>query len=909
MSFFFVKKDKERKFKRNTTANFKSTNAKQNAAVLNRLGCQACPLNKAPISTPKMAPTLAHGAQIYFLAEAPGRDEDERSHKPLTGPSGRLLRSCIPDGAEHICSFDNVVNCRPPDNRTPIFTEIECCRPRRIKWIEQNKPKLIVGLGAVPMQAIIGTADMAGLRGRLFAVKIGNHKCWFLPTYHPSFIMRIAYDKDKPLQSRLGHCFRMDIQKAFKLVNKLGPPEIVDEADVRSNLHTFDGHGDEHFPIVLDLLEEAIKAPAKAIDLETRFLRPYTAGAAIMSVALSFGGTNFAFALDHPKSGWAPDEKARLKKTLFRLLEDDTKKVAHNAPFELEWLIWYLGPKVVNHTSWECTMMQAHFLDERKGKYREDYSKANRYQGLDFLINQHFGIKYKHLFKVDKRDLTKSDLSEILIYNAADTKLTLKLYHRQQRLIVAEGLMDAYLESVIKDPTVALMQHLGVPVSQKAVRAAQRKLRPKLFRYKTQLYRLKVVKQFKKDNKEFNWQSNKDVVKIFRDYLKSSEIFIHEKSYEVNDFNKPAEGKRKTRDEGGPKARISVDKAVLSQINHPLPRLLLKLRGVAKIKSTYVDVMRKGSAKAVVFPDGCLHTSFNTTATETGRLSSDEPNLQNYPKRKDAWVRNQVEAEKDEVVVAVDYGQLEACTGAMCSRDRYLTKALWNDYDIHMEWAQKFAHDEPGLIGGRKYLKDPVAMKNFRSLIKNKMVFPAFFGAANESVHGYLVNATGFDLSQKIVDRRMDEFWSTFSGMASWQKKTMSRYYDEGYVATMQGRKHHYPLSKNQAINMPVQGTAAELVCDAMNRLSYISLKTNQPHIHPRLNVHDDLTFFIPDDDRVLEDSLKIIMREMLCFPFKWINVPLSVEVSIGKNWADVAPIGKFWSHREYGYPRNEYVG
>lgn len=885
MSFWFHKEAKKRPVRPAgafAKAKGGGTGAKQNAAVLNRLGCQACPLNKASITTPKMTPTLAHKARIYFLAEAPGRDEDEKSHKPLTGPSGRLLRSCIPDGAEHLCSFDNVINCRPPDNRTPIFAEIECCRPRRIKWIEENKPKLIVGLGPVPMQAIIGTMDMAGLRGRLFAVKIGNHKCWFLPTYHPSFILRTAYDKAKPLNSRLGHCFRMDIKKAFKLVNKLGPPEIVTEADVRLNIHTFDGAGQEHFEIVLDLLEEAIKAPVKAIDLETRFLRPYSTGAAIMSAALSFGDTNFSFALDHPKAAWALDEKAQLKKTLFRLLKDDTIKVAHHAPFELEWLIWLLGPKVINHTAWECTMMQAHFLDERKGKYREDDSKANRYQGLDFLISQHFGIKYKHLFKVNKRDLSTSDLPEILVYNAADTKYTLKLYYRQQRLLAIEGLTDAYLESVVKDPTVALMQHLGVPVSQKAVQAAKRKLRPKLFRYKAQLYRLKVVKQFKKDNKEFNWQSNKDVVKIFKDYLKSRQIAVKDKSG---------------------LSRISVDKAVLSQIDHPLAKILLKLRGVAKIKSTYVDVMRKGSAKAVVFPDGCLHTSFNTTATETGRLSSDEPNLQNYPKRKDAWVRNQVEAKKNEVVVAVDYGQLEACTGAMCSRDRYLTKALWNDYDIHMEWAQKFAHDEPGLIGGRKYLKDPAVMKNFRSLIKNKMVFPAFFGAANESVHGYLVTATGFDLSQKIVDKRMGEFWSTFSGMASWQKKTMNRYYDEGFVATMQGRKHHYPLSKNQAVNMPIQGTAAELVCDAMNRLSFISLQTNQPHIHPRLNVHDDLTFFIPDDDRVLEDSLKIITREMLCFPFKWINVPLSVEVSIGKNWADVQPIGKFWSHKEYGFP------
>ena len=128
----------------------------------------------------------------------------------------------------------------------------------------------------------------------------------------------------------------------------------------------------------------------------------------------------------------------------------------------------------------------------------------------------------------------------------------------------------------------------------------------------------------------------------------------------------------------------------------------------------------------------------------------------------------------------------------------------------------------------------------------------------------------------------------------------MKRYYNVGYVETLTGRRHHYPLTQNQAINMPVQGTAAELVCNAMNRLSYMALTTRQWHLHPVLNVHDDLTFFIPDDDAVLEDALRIITREMLTFTYKWINVPLSVEVSIGKNWADLEPLeGKFWSHKD----------
>src|SRR5580700_8238448 len=99
--------------------------AKQQAEALHRLGCVGCPLNKAPVITPKMEPTLKKGGKIYFLAEAPGRDEDENTGKPLTGPSGRLLRECIPDDVD--CSFDNVINCRPKGNRDPEWAEIECC--------------------------------------------------------------------------------------------------------------------------------------------------------------------------------------------------------------------------------------------------------------------------------------------------------------------------------------------------------------------------------------------------------------------------------------------------------------------------------------------------------------------------------------------------------------------------------------------------------------------------------------------------------------------------------------------------------------------------------------------------------------------------------------------------------------
>lgn len=215
--------------------------AKQQIPTLNRIGCAACPLDKAKVHTPKMQPTLVENTIVYFLAEAPGADEDEVSHRPLTGPSGKLLRECIPSELNGKCSFDNCVRDRPEGNRTPTWVEIECCRSYVTASIEKAKPKLIVGLGAVTLQWMLKTVDLQGLRGRFFAVKVGNHSCYFLPTYHPSFVLRIAFNKKKPLNSKMGHCFRMDIERACNKAPLLETPKIDLESEVRGNVYIFDG--------------------------------------------------------------------------------------------------------------------------------------------------------------------------------------------------------------------------------------------------------------------------------------------------------------------------------------------------------------------------------------------------------------------------------------------------------------------------------------------------------------------------------------------------------------------------------------------------------------------------------------------------------------------------------------------
>jgi uracil-DNA glycosylase family 4 len=862
MSFFFNKAKQQPKkvAAPKTTVSSKDT--------LNRLGCQACPLNRVDNATPKMEPIITEETDIYILGEQPTEIDDDKG-VPFSDEYGKMVDSIL--RGSHL-AYDNVIRDFDPTGTATQWIAMECCRSRITDAIERAKPKFIVGLGILPLQWMLGSADMVGLRGRVFSVRIGQHACYFMPSYHPKYVTETAYDKKAPLKSKLGHCLKFDLLKAQRLAKKLPPPVIDAVSDVRAAIQAFNGRGAGQLAAVLRLISEARKAPVKAIDLETSHLRPYSAGARILTVAVSYENTNFAFALNHPTAGWRPADIRALTDGLADVLLSKGTIVAHNTPFECEWLISLLGTDIVNHEAWECTMMQAHFLDERRGKRggNDEQFQPNPYQALDFLVRMHFGINYKSIFKLDRKRMVDADLDETLLYNAADTKYTLRLYERQSYLLREAGLWEAYKEAAQRQPTVALMQSFGICIDQNQTMQMQRKLGDEIKLIESEIADLPEVKQFIADRKAFNPASNHDLLKIFKDYIKVGKALI------------------------GANGKETTDKSALAKIAHPLAKLVDDHRNRSKLKSTYVDVFSAVGNGQFIYPDGRIHPSFNTTFAETGRTSSDGPNQQNWPQRRDSYVRRQVTAPKGRVLLAFDYGQLEACTAAMCTRDKVLVKALWEDYDIHMEWTERAAYIWPELIGGIKNLKDEKIMKKARSLIKNKLVFPAMFGASNKSVASYL------NAPQEKIDKLMDEFWRTFTGLAAWQRRLMDDYYNNGFVESPTGRRRHYPLTKNQAVNYPIQSVACDIVCRAMVALSRHALDSGKYYLHPVWNIHDDLGFAIPNNDEVLSDAIETIYKEMLTPGYDFINVPLSVSGSIGTNWLemDEKVIGKYWSHK-----------
>lgn len=261
--------------------------------------------------------------------------------------------------------------------------------------------------------------------------------------------------------------------------------------------------------------------------------------------------------------------------------------------------------------------------------------------------------------------------------------------------------------------------------------------------------------------------------------------------------------------------------------------------------------------------------------------SSSDPNLQNVPSRTGKELRRMIGVPDNHFMVCSDYGQIEARIIGVASQDEAFCEALWEDYDVHMEWAKLIAEEYPKVIGGSQNLSNPGAMKKFRAKVKNLWVFPAFYGASPNSI------ARGLGIPIDIVQDIFREFWKTFRGVKRWQKWILNRYEKLGYVETLTGRRRHAPMSMNAVLNASIQGFASDICVDAMCRLDRLGIQTV-------MIIHDDVTSYVHDDD--LDTIVPLIAEEMCKVPYPFINVPIAIEMTAGLNWFDQSEIGTFKS-------------
>lgn len=846
---------------------------RMNVDYLHRMGCKACPLSLIKTNrNPDMPASGAEKPLVYLLAEAPGKTEDEEDEQ-LVGESGQLVRARIPKHFRGKVRFNNVIRTRPPGNRDPEPIEIECCRPSVVKDIEQSKPKAIFGFGNFPLEWVMGPTLQGGSmwRGRRMPVKVGNHTCWYYPMMHPAYILRQRRFRDggpTSVGSEDERMFALDLERAFEEVDAgLPEPRVHTAKDVWDGIECITEYGLKGVARVRNALAWAFLQPSIGIDYETKGLRPYAKKAKILTAAFANREKGYAFPFDHPDAGWTKEEREEIADLWIDFLANYKGiKYVHNLAFELEWTAVHFSRKLVRAGRWEDSSVQASILDERKGK-----NKPGCFS-LEFLVQQHFGFNLKKLTDLDKSKLDEYPVEIVLRYNGGDAKYHDALGLDQAVDLKREGLVDVYRDALRRVPTVVLTQLKGVPVNQKEVSRLKTKYKGRVDKLFKEIAALPIIKKFDAGSQElFNPLSNDDVLYVFKDMLNRPEIKIYDKK------------KRKE--------RYSAGEEVLDKIDHPLAKKLIDLRSANKQLSTYIEPLDpefKGRGKiSVVHPDGLIHATFNTIFSEAGRLSCEDPNLQNFPKRdgEAREVRKQVKAPPGCCVLAVDFGQIEARVIAMFTKDKAFVKALWEDYDVHMEWAERLARAYPARVGGKKNFTDKKVMKDFRTDIKNQWTFPLFFGATLQSAAGYL------KIPEEDLAPEYDRFWKVFADAKRWQEEQLEFYRENGYVECLTGRRRRGPLTTNQVYNSPVQGTAAEIVMDAMCRLS----ETGDPDLQPNINIHDDFTYCDVPLERVDEIAEKVITA-MLDVPYDFVNVPIAVEASVGPDWLNLEEFGKFSS-------------
>ena len=851
MSFFF------NQVKNSQTTKKSAPKAHIPIATMQQMGCKACPLNTAVgLKHGKMNAYGDENPDVYVLGAMPTESDDDFG-RPFSGKDGRTINSAIPRKLS--ARFHHTIRCHAANKEAPALSETECCRNYIVADIEQSKPKVIVGTGGVPLQWATGLNNVTNWRGKGVAVKIGKHSCWYYPVYSLEFVRQKAGNYGK---SEFEQVFDHDWEQIALLTNAAPPVVHTGNYDEGIVIITGnDGRADMHR--LEDAFNFLVKIPQAGIDLETNSkLRPYDNDAKIITCAIGNFESTIAFALDHP-DGWPEHMRKDVWGLFIDYLVNSNKKIAHHLGFELEWLCHKIDKSLAYSTEWADTMLMSHTLDERKGV-----------NSLDDQCRQHLGFFLKDQSRVDVKRIMEFPLKEVLRYNGMDSKWTDKLYTTLHPIIYGNKKFAAEYERKLRlEPTLVLTQLKGVDVDFDYAKKMQTELDTQLAMVEKKIRATPEVKQYERKFGTFSITSNDEVVKMMDKVLHREEI-------------KKANGGT-TSDEAA-LGRMPVEEV-------PSAPLILEHRAVSKLLSTYVMPV---VTKKIVAPDGKIHTKYNSTIAETGRLSSEDPNLQNFPKRKHKQIRGMVTAGAG-WFFPCDYGQLEARVIAWCSEDEALMRSLWTGFDIHGHWTDKLLR-EYAPVKDRILKEYPVGegdvdkhiRKMLRDEMKNGWVFPQFFGASTRSC------AANLKIPEDIANDMGEEFWGEFTGVKKWQEKIMRFYEKNLYVETLGGRRRRGAMTKNQIINLPVQGTAADLVTDAMCEVTEYATIGEHDDYQPRLNVHDDLTFRFPDeeDEDTMMDELEHVMRIMCKHRFKYINVPVVVEASMGRDWYNQKKLGDYRS-------------
>jgi DNA polymerase-1 len=515
---------------------------------------------------------------------------------------------------------------------------------------------------------------------------------------------------------------------------------------------------------------------------------------------------------------------------------ENTLKIGQNLKFDIQVLANYAvevkGPLF--------DTMLAHYLLEPDLRHNMDYLSETYLSYTPVPIESLIGEKGKN-----QKTMRLVPVEKIVEYAVEDADVTYQLREIFEPRIIKEGLSD--LARNIEMPLIRVladMERTGVRVNEEDLKSITGQLREDILVLEKEIYTLAGT--------EFNISSPKQLGDI---------LFIRLK---LDDNARVTKTKQFTTSE-----------EILQRLvhKHPIIGKVLEYRGLKKLLSTYVEALPLLINKST----GRIHTSFNQAVASTGRLSSNNPNLQNIPVRDERGreIRKAFVPAEGHIFFSADYSQIELRLMAHLSKDKNMIADFLSGNDIHAATASKIFGVE---------IKD--VTREMRSRAKT----------AN---FGIIYGISSFGLSERLTIGRkeakelIDGYFNSYPGVKVYMDESIRKARDLGYVTTMFGRKRYTRdiHSRNQvvrgnaernAINAPIQGTAADIIKIAMIRI-HCQLKKTALNAKMILQVHDELIFEVLPGE--LEKLKEIVLTEMAGAAN--LDVPLKVDWGTGKNWLE----------------------
>ncbi|MHC2017124.1 DNA polymerase I [Methylobacterium sp. CM6247] len=577
-------------------------------------------------------------------------------------------------------------------------------------------------------------------------------------------------------------------------------------------------------------------APGRAAYIPLAHLEPVAASEA----SDLFGDAKAATGQFSPVGGQIPIDAALT--ALKPLLEDPgVLKVGQNIKYD--WLVFRRQSVTIEIAPFDDTMLISYVLDAGKGGH-----------GMDELARRHLGhqpITFSDVAGTGKAKVTfdRVPLDKATAYAAEDADVTLRLWRMMKPRLVAERRVTVYetLERPLI-PVIARMEAAGIRVDRNMLSRLSGDFSQILVR---------LEEEIQEDAGErFQVSSPKQIGDIL--------------------FGKMGlPGAKKT--PSGQWATPATLLEELAQAGHELPKKILEWRQLAKLKSTYTDSLQQHADRET----DRVHTSFSLAATTTGRLSSSEPNLQNIPIRTEEGrrIRRAFVAPEGRKLISADYSQIELRILAHIADIPQLRQAFEDGVDIHAATAS-------AMFG--------VPLKDMTSDLRRR---------AKTINFGIIYGISAFGLADRLGIGREEasafikQYFERFPGIRAYIDDTKKLCRDLGYVTTLFGRVCHYPQIRSnnpnerasverQAINAPIQGSAADIIRRAMVRMEQ-ALRAEKLNVTMLLQVHDELVFEAPEDE--VEKALPVIRRVMVEAPAPalTLRVPLVVEAQAAGNWEE----------------------